>query len=62
MPYVIQAVDSGGDPVSITVSGRKEALAAALNWESEGRSGVKIIGDGRIYSTKDLAQAVIDKE
>jgi hypothetical protein len=27
-----------------------------------GRSGVKIIGDGRIYSTKDLAQAVIDKE
>jgi hypothetical protein len=27
-----------------------------------GRSGVKIIGEGRIYSTKDLAQAVMDKE
>ena len=62
MAYIIQADDSGDDAISLTLADRKEALAAAIQWQSEGRSGVKIIGDGRIYSPDDLARAIIDKE
>lgn len=62
MAYIVQADDSGDDAISISVADRKQALAAAVELESEGRSGVKIIGDGRIYTTKELARAIIDKE
>jgi hypothetical protein len=62
MPYILQAEDPRGDAFSISVADPKQALATALEWESEGRSGVKIIGDGRIYTTKELARAIIDKE
>jgi hypothetical protein len=62
MAYIVQADDSGNDGISITRADRKEALAAAVQWQSEGRSGVKIIGDGRIYTPKDLARAISEKE
>jgi hypothetical protein len=42
--------------MSVTVADRKAALAVAVKWASGGRSGVKIIGDGRIYTAKELAQ------
>jgi hypothetical protein len=61
MPYIVQAGGSD-DPISKTVVNRKEALAAAIKWASEGRSGIKIIGDGRIYTAKELARLIIDKE
>jgi hypothetical protein len=47
MPYIVQAGGSD-DAISKTVTNRKEELAAAVKWASEGRSGIKIIGDGRI--------------
>jgi hypothetical protein len=34
----------------MTVADRKEALDVAVKWASKGRSGVKIIGDGRLIS------------
>jgi hypothetical protein len=42
MAYIVQADDSEGDAISITVADRKEALAAAVEWATEGRSGIKI--------------------
>jgi hypothetical protein len=53
---------SGNDAISITVADRKQAHATAMEWETSGRSGVRIIGDGRIYTAKELARAIIDKE
>ena len=58
MPYIVLA-DGSKDAISTTVSDRKQALAAAVEWASDGRSGVKIIGDGRIYTVKELARAII---
>jgi hypothetical protein len=62
MAYIVQADDSGNDAISITVADRKQAHATAMEWETSGRSGVRIIGDGRIYTAKELARAIIDKE
>jgi hypothetical protein len=61
MAYIVQAVDSEGDAISTTVADRKQALAVAIKWASQGRSGIKIIGDGRIYTAKELARAIIDE-
>jgi hypothetical protein len=61
MAYVLQAEDSEG-AISLTVFDRKQALAAAIKWATEGRSGIKIIGDGRIYTTRELARVIIEKE
>jgi hypothetical protein len=62
MSYIVQADDSVDDGISITRADRKEALAAAVQWQSEGRPGVKIVGDGRIYTAQELARVIIDKE
>ena len=62
MAYIVQAVDSEGDAISTTVADRKQALAVAIKWASQVRSGIKIIGDGRIYTAKELARAIIDRE
>jgi hypothetical protein len=62
MAYIVQADDAGNDAISITVADRKQAHATAMEWETSGRSGVRIIGDGRIYTAKELARAIIDKE
>jgi hypothetical protein len=61
MAYIVQADDSEHTGISMTVADRKAALAVAVKWASEGRSGVKIIGDGRIYTAEELARAIIDK-
>jgi hypothetical protein len=60
MPYIVQAGGSE-DPISLTVDDPREALAAAIEWAGEGRSGVKIIGDGRIYTQKELAKLIVDR-
>jgi hypothetical protein len=60
MPYIVQGGGPEG-PISKTVDDPKEALAVAIEWASEGRSGVKIIGNGRIYTAKELAQVIIDR-
>jgi hypothetical protein len=62
MAYIVQAVDSEGDAISTTVADRKQALAVAIKWASQVRSGIKIIGDGRIHTAKELARAIIDRE
>lgn len=62
MAYVVQAGDAGSDATSLTVADRKEALAVAVEWMSKGRSGVKIVGDGRIYTPEELAAAIIINE
>jgi hypothetical protein len=62
MAYIVQGVDYEGKPISTTVDDRKRALAVAITWRSQGRSGVTINGDGRIYSAKELARSIIEKE
>jgi hypothetical protein len=62
MAYIVQADDSNHGGVSMTVADRKRALAVAIKWGSQGRSGVTISGDGRIYTAKELARLIIDKE
>jgi hypothetical protein len=47
---------------SKAVADRKRALAVAIKWGSEGRSGVTIRGDGRIYTAGELARQIIEKE
>jgi hypothetical protein len=61
MPYVVQADDQDG-PSSKTVADRKEALALAVRWASEGRSRIRILGDGRIYNAQELPLAIINEE
>jgi hypothetical protein len=50
----------GDDAASISLGDRQAALAAALRWLSEGYTGVKIIGDARIYTPAELAKVVGD--
>jgi UDP-N-acetylmuramyl tripeptide synthase len=62
MPYIVQAAESEDhSAVSKTHADRKEALVTAVKWASEGRT-VKIIGNGQIYTVKELAQAIIADE
>jgi hypothetical protein len=62
MAYIVQAnVPDRDDAAAISLRDRQAALAAALRWLSEGYTGVKIIGDGRIYTPEQLALIVADK-
>jgi hypothetical protein len=47
--------------VSKTHVDRKDALATAVKWASEGRK-VKILGNGRIYTAVELALSIINNE
>jgi hypothetical protein len=59
MAYIVQAnVPGSDDAASISLGDRQAALAAALRWLSEGYTGVKIIGDGRIYTPAEIAKIV----
>ncbi len=61
MAYIVQA--AGGlddDFVSLAASDRREALAVAIEWMSEGRTDVRIVGDGRIYTPESLARVIVD--
>jgi hypothetical protein len=54
---------TGTTKVSLTVADRKDALATAVAWAGQGRSGMMIIGrDGRIYTLEGLAMAIINEE
>jgi hypothetical protein len=37
------------------------SLSAALRWLDQGYTGVKIIGDGRLYTPEELAMKLQDK-
>jgi hypothetical protein len=39
-----------------------ESRRSPLPSSGRAKSGIKIIGDGRIYTTKELARAIIEKE
>lgn len=63
MAYIVQARESEDHaPISKTLVDRKGALATAVKWASQGRLNVKIIGDGRIYTAKELARVIIEQE
>ena len=62
MAYIVQAnVPGSDDTTSISLVDRQAALAAALRWLHEGYTGVKIIGDGRLYTPEELAMKLQDK-
>jgi hypothetical protein len=61
MPYIVQAEGSEiHSAVSKKHADRKDALANAVQWGSEGRK-VKIIGNGRIYTAAELAISIINE-
>jgi hypothetical protein len=61
LAYIVQAnVPGSDDAASISLGDRQAALAAALRWLSEGYTGVKIIGDARIYKPEELALILTD--
>jgi hypothetical protein len=62
MAYIVQADDSEGDAISISVADRKQAARGCHQMGDRRTSGIKIIGDGRIYTAKELARAIIDIE
>ena len=62
MAYIVQAnVPGSDDATSISLADRQAALAAALRWLDQGYTGVKIIGDGRLYTPEELAMKLQDK-
>jgi hypothetical protein len=54
MAYIVQADEPGRTAASVTVAGREEAFAIARNWVKGGHTGIKVIGDGRIYLPADF--------
>jgi hypothetical protein len=61
-PCIVRAEESQDRfAVSKTHDDRKDALATAVQWESEGRK-VKIIGNGKIYTAAELAISIINNE
>jgi hypothetical protein len=62
MTYIVQAnVEGSEDAISISLVDRQSALAAALRWLAQGYTGVKIIGDARLYTPEELAKVLQDK-
>ena len=51
-----------GSEASVTVSRRSEALTIVSDWLKVGRTGVKIIGDGRVYSPEEFAATVVNDQ
>jgi hypothetical protein len=49
MAYIVQADVPGNNAASVTIAEREKAFAIARNWIKSGYTGVKVIGDGRIY-------------
>jgi hypothetical protein len=62
MAYIIQANDPRGLGQFFTAADRKEALAVAVTWASGGCTGIKIVGDGRIYTPEELASVIINDD
>jgi len=59
MAFIIQAESDGGDALSATVLDRIEALELALRWRDAGHTGIKIIGNGRIYTLNEFAGTIV---
>jgi hypothetical protein len=55
MAFIVQTDGNVADATSVIVTSEAEALSIAIQWLTEGRYGVKIIGDGRIYTTDEFA-------
>jgi len=56
--FNVQRDGPGNDAVSVTIDDRKEAFALAIEWLDGGRTGIKIIGDGRVYSAMEFALTI----
>lgn len=57
--FIIQAHSNPDDAAtSLTVLTRGEALATAMGWIGRGKTGVRVIGDGRIYSPEEFALTI----
>jgi hypothetical protein len=57
--FVIQADANPDDSAtSLAVVSRSEALATARSWGERGKLGIRIIGDGRIYSAEEFAATI----
>jgi hypothetical protein len=54
MAFIVQADAPGTAAASVTVADRQEAFATARSWIRTGCTGVKVIGDGRIYLPPDF--------
>jgi hypothetical protein len=59
MAFIVQANGPGDDDASVTIQDRRrEALATAVRWLDGKCSGVKIIGDGRVYTPEEFALTI----
>jgi hypothetical protein len=61
MAFNLQRDGPGNDAVSVTIDDRRETLEVAVRWLDAGRTGVKIIGDGRVYTPEEFALTIEEK-
>jgi hypothetical protein len=58
MAFIVQANGPGDDGASVTIQDRREAYATAVRWLEEKCTGVKIIGEGRVYTPEEFALTI----
>jgi hypothetical protein len=59
MAFIVQAYPAESDCLgSITIERREDALETALLLSEQGRTAVRIIGDGRIYNPAEFSLTV----
>jgi hypothetical protein len=58
MAFIVQANGPGDDDASVTIQDRKEALATAMRWLDGKCTGVRIIGEGRVYTPEEFALTI----
>jgi hypothetical protein len=58
MAYLVQCDAPGReDAETIRRETREEAMTTATGWQNDGRTGIRIIGDGRVYTAGEFARA-----
>lgn len=61
MTYLVHAASPGkDDAIAIKVATREEALGIADGWQQDGRSGIRIITEGRIYTLAEFARTTFN--
>ena len=61
MTHLVQALLPGSDQaVTVKVATREDALKIVAEWQAEGRSSIRILGDGRVYMPAELAMTIIN--
>jgi hypothetical protein len=60
MAFNLQFAGPGDDAATVTVNDRSEAFTIVSQWQKAGRTGIKIIGDGRIYTPEEFALTIVD--